>query len=94
MVNPYGIEVTKNFVHGDPAMIAEVPGTSFIFLWYGGAYIDMLKEEVYGDIMVNGVGYRYTDQNINVWDYQLGRASIPFGDNDSLITVLTEWMDS
>lgn len=94
MTNKYGIEVTKNFIHGDPAMIAEIPGSGFAFIWHGGAYIDCIRKEIFGSFMIGDTCWEYTDENINVWDYDAGSASIKFGDSDAMITVLTEWMDS
>lgn len=95
MVNKYGFEVTKGILFGDPVMIAEMPGSNFAFIWHGGAYIDEIRKSfIDGTFIMNDEWWTYSDQNINIWDYEKGSASIKFNDNDALITVLTEWMDA
>jgi hypothetical protein len=94
-MNKYGIEVTKNFLFGDPVMIAEIPGTGRAWLWHGGSYIDEIRRDLMnGTLFILGESWSYSDMNINVWDYEKGRSSIKFNDSDALITLLTEWMDS
>lgn len=57
-----------------------------IFIWSGGAYID-----IYIRYDIDEVGISY--ECINVWDYETGKTTIPFTP-EALIDEATEWIDA
>ncbi len=59
----------------------------FVFLWHGGKYIDvLLKDRETGETT-------YTDRCINVWDYEKGKARIPFTYNALINEAVNAYQD-
>lgn len=56
-----------------------------VFVWSGGPYIDILNRRENGDVS-------YSEENINVWDYETGEARIPFT-SEALIDRCFSWMN-
>lgn len=75
-------------------MIALLPGTNFGFVWYGGAYIDVIQKSSVGTYRCNGEWYRYTDRNINVWDYLTDKPTIEFGNVAEFVLTVNDFMES
>lgn len=57
---------------------------SLLFTWSGGPYIDIHT------LNQDGL-FEISDQNINVWDYETGKARVPFTDK-SFHRKVTEWV--
>lgn len=91
MHNPFGIEV---FANNDEAfkLVALIPGTPFGFVWYGGSYIDSIRQSTTGRFNFEGTWYRYGEECINVWDYEKGELTVPFNP-DSMIAEITAYME-
>lgn len=56
-----------------------------IFIWKGGAYIDIWTRDE--------KGVEVSDQNINIWDYNLDKPRLPFTIED-LIDAASGWIRS
>lgn len=57
-----------------------------IFIWSGGAYIDIHIRYDNGHVGIS-------DECINVWDYETDKTTIPFTP-EALINEATEWIDA
>lgn len=65
------------------------------FIWAGGPYIDMIVKSSNGvGWMIDGSLWNWSDQNINVWDYETGSPEFDWDDDESLIRTIEEWMSS
>lgn len=60
--------------HG-PNWFYEV-GDGRAFIWNGGPYIDMIREDSEGSLSILEAIYSYTDINIGVWNYSTDKPSI------------------
>jgi hypothetical protein len=75
-------------------MLATIPGTGFGFVWHGGSYIDMIREDSFGTFVIDGKSYKYGEECINVWDYGRDEPMIEFGDNEAFLNEVTEWLEA
>ena len=83
---------SRAIIHGDSALTYKIG--EFLFIWFGGAYIDILQKTPYWQISIEGEGYSYTDMNINVWDYDTNRPMIDRGNVVNFIATCEEWAET
>jgi hypothetical protein len=79
--------------NGDTFMVYEsplMPGS--IFIWHGGAYIDLCDEDKEGTFTFLDTRYKYTQFNINVWDYLTDKPTIEWKDRTAFIAECEDFL--
>lgn len=62
-----------------------------LFVWHGGAYIDVCIESTLGNFSFQGKTYVYGEECINVWDYDRSTATIEWKDVQAFIAEVESW---
>lgn len=64
-----------------------------LFVWHGGAYIDVCIESTTGNFTSNGKHYVYGEECIDIWDYVKGEPRIPFN-KEAFLSEIEEWLSA
>lgn len=88
--------ITKILIGDTVYKMAKSEGEGVAFIWAGGAYIDMIvSDSRWGnDLLIDGKVWGYSDQNINIWDYENDCPEFDWDDDTALILAIQEWMSA